>query len=781
MPQSRKRKKGTKKSPQKNPKKKQYKPYEVVKQNLYSFPNPIVEELTFEERKGYFLKIAKEAGEEFEKQYEELMLYFKEYDAMYLCSVCLLYFMAGPEGIDREAIDGKLDFHPFMLEVLQCLALFQPNTISAKPLQNEVNSFKKLLIGLNNNLSLSYFSLNEKAENLDDISRFSLRMEMMMHTLAVRNWAYEHQMKEVALDLASIIGERFITSKGYDPVTLLNLLFDLNEITNDRITSHIVKMHPMLKAKNYNDVFNHYETAFPHVRRTSAIERENMWKHFGKNLRRLQSIMMQHADLVLRDLLTFTVEDIQSVSKTAIDRDLTVEIFDALSFGFADLEGSDKNHIFLNNPVHQKPFIKLDDGSYFSAITFLFPHLGMDILENALNTDLKLKNQYAAEKGKYLEDKLEKLFRDAFPGSEIFSGSMWKGSDSDRLYENDLLVIIDDFALIVEAKSGTVSPPAKRGAPDRLFGTLKYLVEAPSNQAIRFEKFLKDNKKIHNFKTKSGKKNVVDATKIRYYVPLGVTLSNLGSIGCNLKKLIEAGVINSGLNELAPSISITDLEIIFELLPMQAEKIHYLSRRREFEAHVSFQGDELDLFSFYLGTGFNIGITEYDNSMWMNLTLKSKELDPYIIGKSRGVTLPKPVLEKSPYWEDILRSLEESKRPMWLQSSFILLNVAKEDQQMFEKKLNELKSNIKHGSMPLKHNYMRMLSGPERRCYAIVGYPYINIKQQERNNLLQDIIDKESEKLRGTVILGYDLVWEDHPYTMVAGNLGTDLQDNLEL
>ena len=781
MPQSRKRKKAAKKNPSQKTKKKQYKPYEVVKQNLYSFPNPIKEELTFEERKGHFLKIAKNAGEEFEKQYEELMLYFEEYDAMYLCSFCLLYFLAGPEGIDQEAIDGKLDFHPFMLEVLQCFALLQPNAISAKPLQNEVYKFKKLLMGINENLSLSYFSLNEKAENLDDVSRFSLRMEMMMHTLAVRNWAYEHQMKEIAFDLAHIIEERFVSAKGYDPVMLLNVLFSLNDITNDRLTNHISKMRPMLKAKNYNDVFNLYESAFPHVSITSPKEREDMWSHFGKNLKQLQSIMMQHTDVVLRKVLTYSVDDIQAISKTEIDKALTIEIFDGLSYGFGDLAGLDKDHIFLNNPVHQKPFIKLEDGSYFSAITFLLPHLGMDILENAVNTDPKLKKQYAAEKGKYLEDKLEKLFRDAFTDCQIFSGSMWQDADSDRLYENDLLVIIDDFALIVEAKSGTVSPPAKRGAPDRLFGTLKDLVEAPSMQAIRFEKYLKANKKIHNFKTKSGKKNLVDASKIKYYVPLGVTLSNLGSIGCNLKKLIEAGVINSGLNELAPSISITDLEVIFELLPMQAEKIHYLQRRREFEAHVSFQGDEMDLFSFYLETGFNIGSTEYDNSMWLNLTLKSKELDPYIIGKSRGVDVPKPKLEKSAYWQDILHSLEESKGPMWLQSSFILLNVAKEDQQQFEKNLKELKKKIKAGSMSLKHNYMRLLSGPKRRCYSIVGYPYTNIDIEERNNMLEDIINKDTDNLRGTVILGFNLEYDTYPYSLVAGNLGTNLQDDLEL
>jgi len=117
-----------------------------------------------------------------------------------------------------------------------------------------------------------------------------------------------------------------------------------------------------------------------------------------------------------------------------------------------------------------------------------------------------------------------------------------------------------------------------------------------------------------------------------------VTFSNLGLIGSNLKKLVESKVVDKKLEELAPSISFTDLEIIFELLSFEVEKIHYLARRREFEAHMQYEGDELDLLSFYLDNGFNIGETEYKKNLALNLSMKSKELDPYIVGTSEGKT-----------------------------------------------------------------------------------------------------------------------------------------------
>jgi hypothetical protein len=54
--------------------------------------------------------------------------------------------------------------------------------------------------------------------------------------------------------------------------------------------------------------------------------------------------------------------------------------------------------------------------------------------------------------------------------------------------------------------------------------------------------------------------------KIKYFIPLGVTLTHLGMMGCNLKQLIRAGVTKKTIEELAPSINLTDLESIFSLL-----------------------------------------------------------------------------------------------------------------------------------------------------------------------------------------------------------------------
>ncbi|MDN3551011.1 hypothetical protein [Mucilaginibacter aquaedulcis] len=780
MPVSRARKKKAK--PQKKAVVKKPQPYEVVKHGMYEYRNPFPDDMDFDQRLAVLLKIGENAAQDFEKDYVRLLDYFRDFDPLYLLSFSVMYFLAHQEGIDREAIEGKDEFPPFYIEVLQCLSLFHERTISVRPLVEKADDFHELLKSLNTNQSYRYYEIAKDVKNEVELRGVTLRMEMMSHTLAVRNWAYEPQMQKVAYDLAALVENEFTDKIGISPKQLLDILFNSVELTNDRLNVHLNKLRPLIKAKNYKEVFDRYEASFPNADFTDEEKRLSIWKQSGKNLKNLNYMLFSHADLKLPEIFTFCLEDLKNLSAVECSDEQITKIFDELSYEFGDLKDYDKDHIFLNNPVHQKPFIRLEEKSYFSAINFLLFHLGVDLLEGLIAKDKGLKELYLKAKGKYLENTLEELFRNSFPTATLLAGSIWRDPKSKKEYENDLIVLINDFAFIIEAKSGAISPPARRGATERLYKTLKELVVEPSEQAIRFQNYLKGNLGIHKFSTRNKVINVVDSGAIKYYVPLGITLSNLGPIGCNLKKLTDAGIIGHKLEELAPSISITDLEVIFELLPLEAQKVHYLSRRREFEAHLQFQGDEMDLFAFYLDNGFNIGDDEYDKDFHINLTIKSKEIDPYIIGKSRGVDVPKPGLKMTPFWAALLNKFEKRKAQMWLQASYILLNAPEEDQKMFEQAFEKLKTQILKGNAPKDHNWVMMACGPERRRYVIAGYPYKGITKEKRNEIINEILFKEQTvNIRGIIIVGQDLNNNYYPYSVLAGTMETDFFDSLEI
>ena len=240
--------------------------------------------------------------------------------------------------------------------------------------------------------------------------------------------------------------------------------------------------------------------------------------------------------------------------------------------------------------------------------------------------------------------------------------------------------------------------------------------------------------------------------------------------------------MDKSIEELAPSMSFTDLEIILSLLDSEAERIHYLARRREIEAHLQYEGDELDLFGFYLDNGFNIGDMEYTKKDILGILLKSKELDPYIIGTNEGLSLKKPTLAMTKWWRDLLKKIEQKKTPGWIETSFILLNSTKDDQIEFERKFAQLKKKVVKGSTPKPHNWVVFASGPERRRYIIIGYPYTMDDRHSRNDIMAQAIDDENvERARGAVVIGVNVKYDEYPYSVLARKLATDLFDTLTI
>jgi len=212
MPVSHFRKKKQKHRKEKTPSKP--KPYQVVKHNLVEMGKLFHEDVPFDTRLKVFLEMGRLGAEDFENDYLKLCKYYKDYDALYLLSYSVFYFLASQEGVDREAIQGYDDFPPFYIEVLQALSLFHQRSYSPKPLAEKSEEFYKLLQSLNKNQSYRYFQLGNSVKNEKDLNVIALRMEMMSHTLAVRNWAYEPQMREVAYDLANLVKDEFYKKIG---------------------------------------------------------------------------------------------------------------------------------------------------------------------------------------------------------------------------------------------------------------------------------------------------------------------------------------------------------------------------------------------------------------------------------------------------------------------------------------------------------------------------------------------------------------------------------------
>lgn len=766
-----------KKIKKKKPQRKKITPWQPIKMEMIQISDPFPESLSKKERVGIIKRIGQKAEQDFNKKYSEINTWFEKYDPIYILSFCLVYFLSYPEGTDPEA-EGSQDFYPYYIEIMQALCLYKPRNYLPNPLlKKDVDKLQKAMKEFGSLLQLKMLNIPKEITADKDLSAHHLRMEMMSHTMAIRNWAYPEQMKKILFDLFEKVVPEFKKLYGLNPIKIAEVFFKLLDIFHNRLNEHLEKTRSFFNCKSYREMIRAYNEAFPDNIQITNDQSQEMWELSNKNLNNLRGMLVSHSDLRLSSIATFTLEDIVSAYGDNNKKEKIKSFFDNLSHKFEELKEYPLEHIMLSNPVHNKPFIILEDDSYYSSVLVTIQHFIFEIFESLLFEDNEIKKKYNDKiKPQYLEDRTEELFIKHFKNAQVYRGSQWQCPKEKKLYENDVLVLIDTFAIVIEAKSAKITPPALRGAPKRLAETLKGLIEAPSEQAIRFVDFLKSNPSNHSFTTKNGKINKIDSSQIKYFIPLGVTLAQLGSISSNLKKMIDSGITNKNIRELSPSISLTDLEIIFELLPLEAEKIHYLARRKEIEYHLNYEGDEMDLIAFYVDTGFNIGETEFDGNNMLNLTMKSKELDPYFVGKESGILLKKPTVKRTKLWQDLLNRLVEKKPKNWLETSFILLNATEDDQIKFEEKFKELMQMVISNKAPHKYNWVNFESGPPDRRYLISGFPYFEDDKEKRNNIMANILfDPEVKNMRGSLVIGVNLKQGHYPYSVLSGRVDTNL------
>ncbi len=743
-----------------------------VKLFEYEFDQTKIPE-SFDERLELLRNIGKDAQNKFEIKYKELPKWFDEYDQLNLLSFVSYYFFTAKEGDDEEARTGKIEYPPHLQEILQALSLTKTRNYEPKPfigkvpydLQNSLKEIKELL-------ELKFFNFPEEIKTENDLEKHKLRVDFMVDTMAVRGCCYKHQLDKMINDLCSGIEKEFVEEFGFAPHFIFEIVDKLIDNVNIKLKKHQEKVREFITKNDYLSVFTTYEKVFPHVIKSTKEVREDLFNFFRRDLKQLKASFMSHSDLFLYKIFTFSIDDIFENLNGKLDKSKIVLIMNKLSFTFGELKYEDAEHFILNNPIHKKPFIKIDDTSYYSSIFGTIEHLKLELLELFVKDKGYLNSKFSKIKAEYLENSVKNLFKVNFPEGKILQNVYWFDENKER-HETDLLVSINDFLFVVESKSGILNESAKRGATDRLFKNLKDLIEAPSYQASKFINYIRSQKSEVVIFDKKKRKQFI--TKPKYIIPLGVTLAQFGVNSTIIKKLIKLELFDK-VDYITSSINLNDLEIVFEILESIPQKIHYLQRRKEIEDNLEFLGDEMDLLAMYLENGFNFGKLEKDQTHFLNFVLLSKKIDTYVTNFYNGFEQEKPKLKLTKWWEDILQMIDEKKSQNWIEYSYGLLNISYDDQNKFEKLLKEQSNKILDGLTEDKNNnFLIYKSSNEDRLFVLIGYTYKNISIVERNEMISNIIGSENEHAKSINLIGINLDNNIYPYSVLASRLNPQL------
>ena len=741
--------------------------------SLHRLVPGFLESLSAEERIAVLQDIVNTAESEFQKGYFSLGEWFDRYDALHLLAYCCAYFVCHHPGVDPE-VNGEIEFYPHYLEILQAFSLMQERSLSTKPLGPDAQALLDLMSSIGEAASIRGFKPN--VNRVDGESERNLvLLNMRVQTMAVRNPGYPHHIRQIALELAETVRDDFVDVHAIDPVRLVEALFHLKEVAMERLTEHFGRFSHAFRETSYQKVASAYMESFPGVQ---DLDADRLFALSGNNLDSFKEVLLYYSDMMLEDCFVFTLDDLLDVYGDRADRQSVKNVIDKLAFEFGDLQDCNREWVLLNNPVWERPFIKLDDEAYFLALAGHIPHYISSLLEGLATEDPVLEQKYRARKAKYLEDEVERLFRSGFPDGKFYRGSMWDDGQGDK-GENDLTMVLGSVAIVVEAKSGSLSPPAQRGAPKRLADTVRDLIVAPAKQASRFIRILEGTQGPNSFVTMSGSENKIDVSKVRYFLPLTVTMEQFGFVS-NMLNLAESGFSDRKVSELPQVVSLTDLMVIFDILGLQSEKVHYFFRRRELGARVRLHGYEMDVLAFYLDRGFNVGEVEFSGDSSIALLSTSKQLDPYFVGEQLGVAVDKPGLRLTPWWTSVLQRLDAELSEDRLDAALVLLNVPYDDQIKLERQFTKLSHRVQRNSGEEPRTWVELLTVPAGRQFCVALYPYLSTFRENRDGVIDDFLKQDkAQQSRGTVCIGVNLDGGDTPYSVIALAPQPDLFDQL--
>jgi hypothetical protein len=517
---------------------------------------------------------------------------------------------------------------------------------------------------------------------------------MRMYTEVMRGEYYPEQLTRLFRPSLERINDLFIAAHGISPTTVFDLVQHLSLEIERRLNRHIKKVGTFFRENSISGVVKAYKKAFPDVELETNKLRERFAGMSEEDMcEQAKFMLISHSDLLVRHVFTVTRADIAEMLKkidASADLAAAEAIIDKLSMSLGDAADKSIDHLFLDNPVWSRPFVKYAD-EFLLPLPTTFTSYCMDIFVGLSQVSDKLKTAYEEMRAKWLEEMSAALLKEAMPSGTIWRSLKWKDAATGKVFENDIAVLVDRWLILVEAKSGQVTDSARRGSFDRLKREIRKLMVDPSDQSKRLADLLMATKGKHVFDCLEGKCEI-DSSALDGIIRINITNESIGTLNSRGGDLVEAELVPKE-TDLAPTMSLSSLDLVLQIIGTQNGVLHYFHRRKEFEANAEYMADELDLAVFYLERGFNIGEAEYDGTMLMIFGI-SNDLDARLtridhkIGKQESKAFSK-------YWDRFLNVLEASGRDGWGTLAMRLRNVGADEQAKLEKTIRKGVSRFK--------------------------------------------------------------------------------------
>jgi hypothetical protein len=376
----------------------------------------------------------------------------------------------------------------------------------------------------------------------------------------------------------------------------------------------------------------------------------------------------------LRDLYKLyliTVDDI--ATSTGLNRTTVSRFLETFSTSFGQEPIAD-SWPSVYEPLDRSPLLKVSDREWMIHLLPSLLHAIEPNLEAQLARKQAVFQRYEKHRTQYLEDYAINLIAATSKHAKKWSRLRYSFDNGKGLqsFELDGLVTVDNVLFLVEAKSGTMSSPARRGAESAI-SELKDLVGKAHEQAIRALSYLKSADTV-DFLAENGQKIEISLRLFPRIYLITVTLNELAAFTTQLRALRELGVVPKETK--AWTICALDLRIIAEIIEGIAMFVDFLDHRLQIEAFDVVAADELDWLGFYLTQGLDL--THVDKEIEKLVFLSFTEpLDDYYYHVSgiRKTPAKKPRRPMSRLLRKLSHQLEQSGPAGFVDAICVLLSV----------------------------------------------------------------------------------------------------------
>ncbi len=479
-------------------------------------------------------------------------------------------------------------------------------------------------------------------------------MQSRLYKLSVRTLIYPHQRKDWLRRLFTPVEAALKRLVGFSIDDAIWLVERIGIMVNERVRDRLDQGH-----KNRDKL--------------RAIARERGFESTAEQDEYLRKLLITWLEAFMDVSFTFSPADFESpeIAQAFLDRF-------SLTFGLPEPRRP--------GPVPelmQRPIVKVDDGKYLCHIPLLLDAIRPN-LESALKASSQDWEAYEDVRSRALEEATTSLWRRAIPAGSVSSGLHYELTNGAR-GELDVMCQVDRTLILCECKAGAIEVPANQGASLR---SQRKILKKAHRQALRARDHI-----VHGtgaFRSKTGETLAVRPEEFDRVVLSVVTLDDSSAYTTNTAYAVGAGIFES--REVPWSVTVSDFEIMADLVDLNVLLPHYLMRRARIAQWEQFTAvEELDWFMHYMNEGlwFSGDLSQLGRINLGSFTQPLDDYYMYVFGP-RTKPAPKPSVKIQPQYKQLLRSLEESRPPGWLEAAHILMDVDHGTRQMVIRFMRDL-------------------------------------------------------------------------------------------